>query len=75
MHAHHSSLACGHSGNKGTLTRLIASFFWPHMAADVKLFIRDCVMCQQNKYSTHQPFGVLQPLPIPQRVWEDISMV
>ena len=71
---HHSSPAGGHSGNTGTLARITSSFAWPNLAKDVQDFLRDCLVCQQSKYSTHKPFGLLQPLPIPQHVWEDISM-
>jgi hypothetical protein len=71
---HHSSPVGGHSGTTGTLARITASFAWPNLAKDVQTFIRECLTCQQNKYSTHKPFGLLQPLPNPRNVWEDISM-
>ncbi|MCH95883.1 protein FAR1-RELATED SEQUENCE 5-like [Trifolium medium] len=44
------------------------------MRKDVKQFIASCVICQQTKYSTTKPGGLLQSLPIPSNVWEDISM-
>lgn len=44
------------------------------MHADVKTFINSCFTCHYSKYNTQAPYGLLQPLPIPQKVWEDISM-
>jgi hypothetical protein len=70
----HSSPAGGHSGIQATLARLSASFYWPGMHKDVKQFVNACAVCQHNKYSTQSPYGLLQPLPLPQQVWEDISM-
>lgn len=70
----HSSSLSGHSSVKGTLHRLAAAFSWPHMARDVKAAVHKCSCFQASKYSTQRPMGLLQPLPIPNRVWEEITM-
>jgi len=33
------------------------------------------VMSQRSKYQASSPVGLLQPLSIPNAIWEDISMV
>ncbi|KAK2359441.1 hypothetical protein QL285_084814 [Trifolium repens] len=44
------------------------------MKNDVSVFINSCAICQQTKHPNHLPYGLLQPLPIPEAVWEDISL-
>jgi transposase InsO family protein len=44
------------------------------MRADVDRYTRNCHTCQRSKPNRHAPFGVLRPLPIPERPWQDISM-
>lgn len=43
------------------------------MAKDVKTFVHECQTCQVSKPSNKKPLGLIQPLPIPTQVWEDIS--
>ncbi|GKE69763.1 ty3-gypsy retrotransposon protein, partial [Tanacetum coccineum] len=74
LHEYHSTTLGGHSGITATIRRLNSSFFWPHLKKDVTRFITECVTCQQTKYSTQKPYGLLQALPIPNQVWEEISM-
>ncbi|XP_061359324.1 uncharacterized protein LOC133303430 [Gastrolobium bilobum] len=49
-------------------------FFWKGMRQDVAAFVRACAICQQQKYDHLKPAGLLQPLPIPQQVWEELSI-
>lgn len=44
------------------------------MRQDIKKFVRECSVCQENNHETVLPAGLLQPLAIPSRVWSDIAM-
>jgi len=70
----HDSLLGGHGGYQKTLARLSAQCFWKNMANTVEEYIRACSICQQAKYSNQPPAGLLQPLPIPNQIWQDIAM-
>lgn len=37
-------------------------------------FVRACDTCQRHKYLASFPAGLLQPLLIPEQVWEDLSI-
>ncbi|KAJ0501161.1 putative nucleotidyltransferase, Ribonuclease H [Helianthus annuus] len=70
----HDTPTGGHGGFLKTFKRLSDKYYWPKMKQEIRLFVQNCVVCQQNKYQTLSPAGLLQPLPIPQQIWEDISM-
>jgi len=70
----HGDPMAGHSGYEKTLHRVKRDFYWRGMRKDIKKFIRECDTCQQNKHDNLFPAGLLQPLPIPSRVWTDIPM-
>ncbi|KAI0489014.1 hypothetical protein KFK09_028855 [Dendrobium nobile] len=44
------------------------------MRKDVEEMVARCEICQKNKYMAMSPRGLLQPLALPGRVWEEISM-
>ncbi|CAL1394368.1 unnamed protein product [Linum trigynum] len=70
----HDSPMGGHSGAQRTLARVARHFYWPQMGKAVRDYIASCDVCQRVKTETLSPAGLLQPLPIPCQVWEDISM-
>ncbi|MCH91435.1 hypothetical protein A2U01_0012362, partial [Trifolium medium] len=70
----HSSVIGGHSGIHRTFGRLQENVFWQGMRGDVVQFVKSCSICQQTKPTNHLPYGLLQPLPVPIRVWEDVSL-
>lgn len=70
----HSSKLAGHRGEKRTFTRVASSFYWPGMRRDIRKFVAACFTCQTTKYVRDKPNGLIQPLPIPNMVWEAASM-
>lgn len=70
----HCTPVGGHSGAYRTYRRLAASIYWKGMMKHTQQFVAECLVCQKNKYDTLAPAGLLQPLPIPTAVWEDIAM-
>ena len=74
MHEAHDSAIAGHLGVNKTLELLQRTYHWVNMAKDVHEYIITCVKCQSNKSSNQSTAGEMQPLPIPDQPWQQISM-
>jgi hypothetical protein len=74
LNAEHDSKVAGHFGQYKTLERVKANFYWPKMELEVEEYVRSCDSCQRNKAARHKKFGLLDPLDIPNRPWDEISM-
>lgn len=70
----HTSPSGGHLGAYRSYRRLAKNVYWPGMKSVVYKFVVECTVCQQQKYQTTSPVGLLKSFPIPQRISEDISM-
>lgn len=70
----HDVPTSGHLGAHKTLERLQRAFYWPRMADDVREYVSTCPACQLNKPVNAKPLGLLQPLPVPSRKGESISL-
>jgi len=72
--AFHSSAIGGYSGRTATYQRLKKLFFWKGMKTDVDNYVKQYNICQHSKHAHTHPAGLLQPLPIPAGVWQELSM-
>ena len=70
----HASPVGGHSGQKATFHIVNKMFAWKGLKRDVINFVQQCSICQQAKHSHSHPAGLLQPLPVPEGAWHDISL-
>lgn len=74
LHEYHNSATGGHGGDVKTYLRVAQQWFWDGMREKVAEFVRSCEVYRRNKVSQQRPADLIQPLPIPSRVWEDVSM-
>ncbi len=74
MQEAHDTSYSGHFGWRKTLNILQRHFYWNKMSSQVKRFVATCDSCQRMKASNQKQAGLLQPLSIPTRNWESVSM-
>ena len=44
------------------------------MLTDIAEYVATCLVCQSINTPRHKPYGSLQPLPVPERPWKEISL-
>lgn len=64
----------GNSGQEAMWERISQVFYWPHVKHEIVEYVSACDLCQRVKTCNHLPNGLLEPLPIPVQIWEDISL-
>jgi len=63
-----------HAGWERTLASLRSRYYWPFMRRDVTNYVRSCDPCQKIKHDRGAGIGYLQPLAIPGRPFNTISL-
>ncbi|XP_048496700.1 transposon Tf2-1 polyprotein [Beta vulgaris subsp. vulgaris] len=74
LREYHDSPLGGHAGELKTYLRLATEWFWVGMRKEVARYVQACTTCQQQKALNISPAGLLQPLPIPVLVWDELTM-
>ena len=73
QHCHDSAMV-GHYGVHKTLELVTRNYWWPDLRIYIEDYIRTCDICCRSKIPRHHPYGLLQPLPIPEGPWKSISL-
>nr|GEX45693.1 hypothetical protein [Tanacetum cinerariifolium] len=74
MQHFHNGPTRGHSGMQAKIKRMGSFLYWKKMWNQIKQYIKQCDTCQRFKPELVPYPGLLQPFPIPSRVWSEISM-
>ncbi|GBG92391.1 hypothetical protein CBR_g55298 [Chara braunii] len=70
----HDQATAGHMGFHKRLARVSHLYVWPKRKDFVKDYVAECPTCQEVNSANHLPYGLLQPLIIPEGRWQSISM-
>jgi hypothetical protein len=70
----HDAAVEGHFGVTRTYETVARRFFWPRMYQKVKRYVQGCATCARTKSSNQKPYGLLQPLDIPDERWRRINI-
>ena len=53
---------------------LTCHYYWPQLAQDIHNSCRFCNICQKTKMLTQKKAGLLNPIPVPQKPFEKVTM-
>ena len=74
LHDAYDALTGGHRGMNTTLEKVERFFYWPKMRKDVFRYVTKCPLCQKVNAPRGKQAGLLMPLPIPDRPFQNTSM-
>ena len=49
-------------------------YSWPGMRTYIRHYVSSCEQCSRIKNDSHKPYGLLQPLEVPNCPWQSITM-
>ena len=70
----HNTPEGGHQGAARTYEKMAGIVFWPNLYRSVQVHVRRCDRCLRNKASQRTPAGPAEPLAVPERPWQSVSL-
>ena len=74
MYESHNTVFTMHPGSNKMYQDLKQYYWWRGMKREVTEYVSKCLMCQQVKAEHQVPSGLLNPIPVPQWKWDNITM-
>ena len=70
----HEDPLAGHFGEKRTLELIQRHYHWVRIEEYINHKVSICARYQFANLRRHRPYGTLQPIPVPEGPWQEISM-
>ena len=70
---HHDVPLIGHVGVHRTVDHIKRAFWWKGLWGDVGQYMRSCPFYQLMTADHRKKAGLLQPIPLPKRKWQQIT--
>lgn len=70
----HEQPAVGHPGRNRMWNLVCTRYYFPGVQAMIKRLVEHCDVCCKTRKMAAKTSGLLQPIPIPDRPWQDIAM-
>ena len=74
MYESHNTIFTMHLGGNKMYQDLKQNYWWRGMKMDIVEYVSKCLTCQQIKDEHQVPSDLLNPIPIPQWKWDNITM-
>jgi len=74
LQIHHDLPQAGHPGVSKMNQTIRAKYYFPGMGKAIDDYVRRCNTCRRSKHDRHRPYGLLQPLKVPERPWRSLAM-
>jgi len=74
LRLHHDLPHVGHPGEAKMVNTIGSQYYFPGMRKAIQEYVRLCITCRRSKHDRHKPYGLLQPLRVPDRPGESYSM-
>ena len=71
---HHDEPLAGHLATEKTFALIRAKYYWPDMQKQIQEYCNSCLVCQGARVICRKQPGLLQPIPIPKRAWEVLTL-
>ena len=74
LYESHNTVFTMHPGSDKMYQDIKQYYWWQGMKKDISEYVAKCLTCQQVKAEHQVSSGLLNPLPIPQWKWDNITM-
>ena len=74
LYESHNTVFTMHPGGNKMYQDMKQYYWWRGMKKDISEYVSKCLTCQLVKAKHQEPSGLLNPLPIPQWKWDNITM-